>query len=109
MGRTIETGRADCVFDSASACNEVRRHPVHDVQGLGLCHENGIAAPLTKSMLELPIKEWSEMKRRIAVIQKEFGAPDEMKLRTAISLKLSYKKSYYAVFGAFARVRSFRN
>ena len=42
-------------------------------------------------------------------IRKEFGAPDEMKLRTAMSLKLSYKKSYYAVFGAFARVRSFRN
>jgi hypothetical protein len=38
-----------------------------------------------------------------------FGAPDEMKLRTAISLNLSYKKSYYAVSGAFARVRSFRN
>jgi hypothetical protein len=37
------------------------------------------------------------------------GAPGEMKLRTAISLNLSYKKSYYAVFGAFARVRSFRN
>ena len=37
------------------------------------------------------------------------GAPDEMKLRTAISLNLSYKKSYYAASGAFARVRSFRN
>jgi hypothetical protein len=43
----------------------------------------------------------------IADVPNFIGAPDEMKLRTAISLKL--QKIYYAVSGAFARVRSFRN
>ena len=49
------------------------------------------------------------LRRQKSHVQILPGAPDEMKLRTAITLNLSYKKSYYAVFGAFARVRSFRN